>query len=306
MAPASRTRPRRGRRGSPPRRRSPPGRRQPLGRARLAFVGAVVASAIVLFAWFPAGSLLSQRADLHGTEAELHALHAQDSALTQENKNLSDAGEIGRIAREQYQLVSPGQQAYEVLPPAGAAASRHSLRRRPGIRRRSDPVRHLRAPARGVTPPPRPRRRARRPDGARARRRHEAVDHTVVYGRLRVAHGARPRILELSRGEDVGATAPDVRGEADAAAVAQLLGRDPGGAFTVVVRGADGAPMVIANEPFLRDGTPMPTLYWLVDPELRVRVGRLRPPAASGRRESRWTRWPWPTPTGATPRRVTP
>ncbi|MFZ0251517.1 MAG: septum formation initiator family protein [Acidimicrobiales bacterium] len=94
-----------------------------IGRARLAFVGAIVASAVVLFAWFPAGSLLSQRTDLHGTEAELNALHAQDSALAQENKNLSDAGEIGRIAREQYQLVSPGQQAYEVLPPSGATAA---------------------------------------------------------------------------------------------------------------------------------------------------------------------------------------
>lgn len=94
-----------------------------LGRARLAFVGAVVASAIVLFAWFPAGSLLSQRSNLHDTEAELNALHAQDSALAQENKNLSDGGEIGRIAREQYQLVSPGQQAYEVLPASGATAS---------------------------------------------------------------------------------------------------------------------------------------------------------------------------------------
>jgi cell division protein FtsB len=94
-----------------------------LGRARLAFVGAIVASAIVLFAWFPAGSLLSQRSSLHGTEAELNALHTQDAALAQENKNLSDGGEIGRIAREQYQLVSPGQQAYEVLPPSGAAAA---------------------------------------------------------------------------------------------------------------------------------------------------------------------------------------
>jgi cell division protein FtsB len=94
-----------------------------LGRARLAFVGAVVASAVVLFAWFPAGSLLSQRSNLHSTEAQLNALHAQDSALAQENKNLSDGGEIGRIAREQYQLVSPGQQAYEVLPPAGATSA---------------------------------------------------------------------------------------------------------------------------------------------------------------------------------------
>ena len=94
-----------------------------LGRARLGFVGAIVASAIVLFAWFPAGSLLSQRSNLHGTEAELNALHAQDAALAQEHKNLSDAGEIGRIARGQYQLVSPGQQAYEVLPPSGATAA---------------------------------------------------------------------------------------------------------------------------------------------------------------------------------------
>jgi hypothetical protein len=33
--------------------------------------------------------------------------------------------------------------------------------------------------------------------------------------------------------------------------------------------------MVIANEPLLLDGTPMPTRYWLVDPEIRNRIGRL-------------------------------
>ena len=94
-----------------------------VGRARLAFVGALVVSAIVLFAWFPASSLLNQRSSLAGAEAQLGALHKQDAALAQEKKNLSDAGEIGRIAREQYQLVSPGQQAYQVLPPSGAAAA---------------------------------------------------------------------------------------------------------------------------------------------------------------------------------------
>jgi hypothetical protein len=61
----------------------------------------------------------------------------------------------------------------------------------------------------------------------------------------------------------------------DDEAVAALLGRDPGGNFVVVVRGGAGTPMVIENEPFLRDGTPMPTRYWLVDPELRSQVGRL-------------------------------
>ena len=78
-----------------------------------------------------------------------------------------------------------------------------------------------------------------------------------------------------------------------------MLGRDPGGAFTVVVRGDGGRPLVIANEPFLRDGTPMPTRYWLVDPELRARVGRVE--AAGGVREAarRSTRRPWPTAIGA-------
>ncbi len=73
-------------------------------------------------------------------------------------------------------------------------------------------------------------------------------------------------------------------GADDVDAVAHMLGRDPGGAFTVAVRGEGGRPLVIANDPFLRDGTPMPTRYWLVDPELRARVGRVE--AAGGVREA--------------------
>jgi len=70
----------------------------------------------------------------------------------------------------------------------------------------------------------------------------------------------------------------------DEEAVAALLGRDPGGDFIVVVRAPDGAPVVIENQPFLRDGTPMPTRYWLVDPALRAEVGRLE--ASGGVREA--------------------
>lgn len=46
--------------------------------------------------------------------------------------------------------------------------------------------------------------------------------------------------------------------------VAVLLGREPRGDFDVVVRAADGAPVVIRNPPLLDDGTPMATRYWLV------------------------------------------
>ena len=55
----------------------------------------------------------------------------------------------------------------------------------------------------------------------------------------------------------------------------ELLGRVPEGDFEVVVRSDGGAPVVIRNAPLLRDGTPMPTRYWLVDPELSRAVARL-------------------------------
>jgi hypothetical protein len=61
----------------------------------------------------------------------------------------------------------------------------------------------------------------------------------------------------------------------DAALLTERLGRPPEGDFEVVVRNGDGAPVVIRNAPFLRDGTPMPTRYWLVDPALREAVSRL-------------------------------
>ncbi|MBA2610000.1 MAG: DUF501 domain-containing protein [Actinobacteria bacterium] len=62
---------------------------------------------------------------------------------------------------------------------------------------------------------------------------------------------------------------------ADLAAVTQLLGREPSGAFDVVVRDATGGPVVIKNAPFLHDGTPMPTRYWLVGADVHRRVSQI-------------------------------
>ena len=55
----------------------------------------------------------------------------------------------------------------------------------------------------------------------------------------------------------------------------RLLGREPRAGFEVVVRNAQCDPVVIRNAPLLDDGTPMPTRYWLVDPDLSLRVARL-------------------------------
>jgi hypothetical protein len=59
------------------------------------------------------------------------------------------------------------------------------------------------------------------------------------------------------------------------AEVAALLGREPQGAFSVVVRDPGGAAVVIRNDPLLDDGTPMPTRWWLVDRRLSRRIGTL-------------------------------
>jgi hypothetical protein len=62
---------------------------------------------------------------------------------------------------------------------------------------------------------------------------------------------------------------------ADVEMVTEQLGRAPLAEFDVVVRRADGHPVVIRNAPFLIDGRPMPTRYWLVDTALVTSVSRL-------------------------------
>ncbi len=66
--------------------------------------------------------------------------------------------------------------------------------------------------------------------------------------------------------------------------VTELLGRLPQSEFEVVVRDSGGEPVVLRNAPFLHDGTPMPTRYWLAGREVTKRVSRLE--AAGGVRRA--------------------
>jgi hypothetical protein len=56
------------------------------------------------------------------------------------------------------------------------------------------------------------------------------------------------------------------------------------GPYEVVVRDSAGSPVVLRNAPLLADGTPMPTLYWLVGGREQQAVGRLE--AAGGVRQA--------------------
>ena len=71
---------------------------------------------------------------------------------------------------------------------------------------------------------------------------------------------------------------------ADLDRVRELLGREPQGAFEIVVRDVSGDPVVLRNAPLLDDGTPMPTRYWLIGRALVSAVGRLE--AAGGVRQA--------------------
>lgn len=70
----------------------------------------------------------------------------------------------------------------------------------------------------------------------------------------------------------------------DVIEVTELLGREPAGDFEVCVRDSAGHPVVIRNAPLLHDGTPMPTLYWLVGPHELLVVSRLE--SAGGVRQA--------------------
>jgi uncharacterized protein len=72
----------------------------------------------------------------------------------------------------------------------------------------------------------------------------------------------------------------------DHAAVTALLGREPQGEYEVVARDERGDPTVIRNDPFLADGTPMPTSYWLVGARERLLVSRLETAGGVNRAEA--------------------
>ena len=97
-----------------------------------------------------------------------------------------------------------------------------------------------------------------------------SIDLDAELPASRDAEFPASRDAELPASRDAELPSPE-----DVEAVEALLGRPPAGDFTVVVRSASGAPVVIRNVPLLRDGTPMPTRYWLVGVREREAVGRL-------------------------------
>ena len=82
--------------------------------ASVVFVG-------VLFAGvFPTQTFLAQRASNSRAQKQLSVLNEQNTKLQRRATVLGSDAEIERLAREQYNLVKPGEEAYAVLPPPAA------------------------------------------------------------------------------------------------------------------------------------------------------------------------------------------
>ena len=97
-----------------------------LRRAVWPIVVSVVFVVVLFAAVFPTRTYLAQRASISRAQEQLSVLEEQNAALEEKAAQLRDDAEIERLAREQYNLVKPGEEAYAVLPPpskAGAPAA---------------------------------------------------------------------------------------------------------------------------------------------------------------------------------------
>jgi Septum formation initiator len=79
-------------------------------------VGGAALCGVLAFAVFPTGTYLDQRANTAEAEERLAVLRAQNEAYENRIHRLETVEEIERLAREQYNLVFPGEEAYAVLP----------------------------------------------------------------------------------------------------------------------------------------------------------------------------------------------
>jgi cell division protein FtsB len=91
-------------------------------RRRRTVVGVAAAIAVVVMAFsFPFSTLLSQHRQLSAAAAQLAAVRQENRQLLKQEKQLSSKAEIERRARQDYQLVEPGQTLYEILPGPGGS-----------------------------------------------------------------------------------------------------------------------------------------------------------------------------------------
>ncbi len=82
---------------------------------RLAIASLVLIAALFLFV-FPTSALLHQRSQLSDANERLSVLKDQTNRLSEQSKQVLSDEEIERLARDRFNMVRPGEQAWAVVP----------------------------------------------------------------------------------------------------------------------------------------------------------------------------------------------
>jgi cell division protein FtsB len=84
---------------------------------------AVLIAAAVVGTSFPASALLREHHQVSAADAQLARVDQQNALLAEQERQLNDKTEIQRLARQDYQLVLPGESLFNVLPAAGQSVT---------------------------------------------------------------------------------------------------------------------------------------------------------------------------------------
>jgi cell division protein FtsB len=82
---------------------------------RLAVASLVLIGALFLFV-FPTTAVLDQRSKLSDAKERLSVLEEQTRRLAEESERVRSDAEIERLARDRFNMVKPGEQAWAVVP----------------------------------------------------------------------------------------------------------------------------------------------------------------------------------------------
>ena len=82
----------------------------------------VVLVGVLFLAVFPTRTYLDQRRELAAAERRAAVLAAQNEELAAKVQRLNTDAEIERLARQEYNLVRPGEEAFAILPGPTASA----------------------------------------------------------------------------------------------------------------------------------------------------------------------------------------
>ncbi|MGH9020805.1 MAG: hypothetical protein ACRDV0_07280 [Acidimicrobiales bacterium] len=77
---------------------------------------ALVTGAAMLVAWFPLTSLWHQQSQIDAVNSQIALIRSQQRTLSAESRSISTTAAATELARQQYQLVQPGQSLIQVLP----------------------------------------------------------------------------------------------------------------------------------------------------------------------------------------------